>query len=131
LQRRSQIRHSQLASAAESVLSSVRFLIRSRVPLLVLKASKIPSLALGPMFHSPFDFSFSCALAARLAGVARTRTKSPLVEYRLSIFIAMRSACVAYISDISRSNGTMYDFQSQLDIVECTSPTDRKMIFTY
>lgn len=31
----------------------------------------------------------------------------------------MRSACVAYISNISRSNGTMYDFRSQLDIVEC------------
>jgi len=123
LQRRSQIRHSQLASAAESVLSSVRFLFESvKDPV---------SRAWSRMFHSPFGFSFSCALAARLAGVARTRTKSPLVEYRLSIFIAMRSACVAYISDISRSNGTMYDFQSQLDIVECTSPTDRKMIFTY
>lgn len=107
LQRRSQIRHSQSVSAAESVLSGVRFLIRSRgrVPLLVLKASFQDlslSLSLPLSFISvSFDFSSPYTLAAHLACVARARTKSPLVEYRLSIFIAVRSACVAYISDIS------------------------------
>lgn len=51
LQRRSQIYRSQSVSAAESVFSSVSFLIRIRELLLVLKASK--KIASNPPFPAP------------------------------------------------------------------------------
>lgn len=68
LQRRSQIYRSQSVSAAESVFSSVSFLIRIRELLLVLKASKkiasnplltFPYIQLPRSFSLPFFFSLS------------------------------------------------------------------------
>lgn len=61
------VTNSQSVSAAESVLSSVRFLIRSRVPLLVLKASKISSLALSPAHFTPLFLSLVLLLRTLLA----------------------------------------------------------------
>ena len=60
LQRRSQIYRSQSVSAAESVFSSVSFLIRIRELLLVLKASK--KIASNPPFPSPPNPSLHLAL---------------------------------------------------------------------
>ena len=60
LQRRSQIYRSQSVSAAESVFSSVSFLIRIRELLLVLKASK--KIASNPPFPAPPNPSLHLAL---------------------------------------------------------------------
>lgn len=123
LQRRSQIYRSQSVSAAESVFSSVSFLIRIRELLLVLKASKkiasnplfLPlnlSLHLAPRsFSLPFflsltlfpyllPFSFFLLLLLHRAESVRRYTNRFLLPsgYRLSIFIATRSALFTYIS---------------------------------
>lgn len=127
LQRRSQIYRSQSVSAAESVFSSVSFLIRIRELLLVLKASKKiasnppfpappnPSLHLAlrsfslpffslslslALFPSLLPFSFLLLFLLRRAESVRRYTNRFLLPsgYRLSIFIATRSALFTYIS---------------------------------
>lgn len=131
LQRRSQIYRSQSVSAAESVFSSVSFLIRIRELLLVLKASKkiasnppspplpqpiptfsptflLTSIFSLSLFHSlfpsllPFSFFllFLLLLLLHRAESVRRYTNRFLLPsgYRLSIFIATRSALFTYIS---------------------------------
>lgn len=108
-------------SIAESVLSKV-FNTKQGV------ASSFENFKDLVRYSDPSDFSLSYSLREHLAGVARTQTRPPLVEYRISIFIAARSACVAYIFNISRSNDTTCDFRSQLS--PSASPADWKVIFT-
>lgn len=128
LQRRSQIYRSQSVSAAESVSSSVSFLIRIRELLLVLKASKeiAPRSLFFPPLRSPsllddslLPFAGSFLPRPKLAEPhGAIPIASSAWAYRLSIFIATRSACLSYIFQADRSNCGPYGFLNVLRIGE-------------
>lgn len=128
LQRRSQIYRSQSVSAAESVFSSVSFLIRIRELLLVLKASKkiasnplltFPYIQLPRSFSLPFFSLFlysppsfpSLSSSSSSSSIERRNRYDRYTNrfllpsgYRLSIFIATRSALFTYISPLPLSS---------------------------
>lgn len=177
LQRRSQIYRSQSVSAAESVFSSVSFLIRIRELLLVLKASKkiastpftlnlspsvgsyIPLLCLlfslflfihlsvCPSISSIFP-SFSVPRVLffhRVAESAWLCQSLLLFGYRLSIFIASRSALFTYIGErigcVCRSNdghglqiagNTARSCPRKNELSSsCACPSDRAIVVAY
>lgn len=97
------------------------------MPLLVLKASRISSFACFsrvPSLSLSFllDFSFLLHLLRRTFALAlRAEFESPPpvenIDYRYLLPCGQHALPI--YPDINWSNGTMYDFRSRLDIVEC------------